>query len=159
VPPPPVPADDVLRAYLNALGLTASPSNPNPPAGGWPAITGTLPPEGADEFVAIAQTGGVYQGKTHNDGERIVKPTVVLSLRSAAYPDGMAKGRAIEAAMDKVGLPVADGGVGKPVVAVGTDSYILDAVLVTIPTMKIGQEEANRRDLFTLNLMLSVRRL
>lgn len=151
----PSPAD-VVRQFLILKGAAVKPS-PTPGAGQWGIVTGALPQGGADNYLAVMDTGGTYAGRSGPTGEQILSPTVVLNMRADIYPTGYDKGEALVELFRKVGLPVAKGGFGwvqMYVVGPGVAAYVLKAIHVLTPLQKVGQEEQNRRVLYSMNLQV-----
>lgn len=146
---------DLLRLFFVNTGI-AIPASQTPTAGQFQVVTDSLPKEG-DNYLAIQDTGGYIQGRIHRDGRTILFPRITISVRSINYPTGMDKGRQIQAVLEKVGLPVASGGIWRPQFAINTTGvWVLVAAHLTVPITKIAEEEANRRQLFTINYQLTV---
>jgi hypothetical protein len=136
----------VLRAFLLTQLRGARSS--------WPVTVEGLPP-GGDTRIAI-QDGVASQGRRSSRGERDPHYGVSIAIRSRDYPTGFAKGLEVEALLDRVGVDPAysvggDPGFGQVEVAVDGTTYLLKSVTVTVPTVKIYEEETNRRQVFAIN--------
>lgn len=125
----------VVLALLSAEGLISS---------GWAGSVGSQP-SSPDDFVTVYDTGANDDGRLM-DGPRVVHPTVQVRVRSKAYPDGWAKGRAVEAVLDSV---------NHRTLTVGSEVVTIKVVTVYIPLVHIGAEEKNRRELFVVNARLT----
>lgn len=150
----PSPAD-VLRLYFVQTGVAIS-SSATPLAGQWPIVTGDLPSSGQDNYLAIQDSGGMLDGRTLSDSKTQVHPRVIIVVRSLQYPVGFEKGRQITTLMDLIGKPVSRGGVGTPSITISSLVWTLLSATLSIPITKIGQEEKNNRQLFTINYRLTL---
>jgi len=122
------------------------------------ATTGGFSTE-LDKMVTLIDTGAITQQRS-NRGHRTIFPTVSISIRCPApYSEGYAKGKAIEDAFDTVGAPVGILGRNYADVTFGGSQYRLESVTVTSPTMKVGFEEQNRRQIFSLLAKLTAIKL
>jgi hypothetical protein len=145
---------DAVRLYLVRTGV-AIPASQTPATGQWPITTGDLPTD-PDNCLAVQDSGGFVRGRIQRDGRTVVFPNVIIVIRSVPYANGMNKGRQIMALFEKIGLPADRGGVGEVSVTVESQTWVIHAAHLTVPTTKIGQEEKNRRQLFTINYRLSL---
>lgn len=144
---------DVIRLYFVHAGIGIA-SGTVPTANQWPVYTGDLPAD-YDNALAIQDTGGFVERRVQKTGESFVHATVIINIRSVPYNKGTEKGRQIKALLEKLGLP-APVGYGKPVVAVEGQNWTIEAAHLTVPLVKIGVEEKNRRQLFTMNYKLTL---
>ncbi len=101
------------------------------------------------------ERSGQLLGRDPRLGDRDVHPTAQIFVRASDYPTGYAKGRSLEGLLDKIGPPP-PGGVGWPLVIVNAARVVIKAVHISIPTTFIGSEQENRRQLFTINLRMSL---
>lgn len=150
---------DVLAKYLTDVGVVV-PNTPPLAPGVWVVTVGNMPPTDPDNVVTLTDTGAVQQGRDMRTGAVVRKPTVQLTFRATDYATGYAKGRAVTALFDLIGVPIVSGGVGKPSVTTADDeNFVLNVVKVTNPLIKISQEELNNRIIFTMSVMMSVESL
>lgn len=146
----------ILRQYLIDIGVLVPNSGTIPP-GGWASNVDKLPTGSPDNFVTLTDTGGVQRGRDMQTGDRDLHPTILFTVRSVDYFTGYEKGRTLSAVLDKIGVPVTKpGGLGRPVTTVDGAQYRINAVHVTGPLIKIGEEPTNNRVLFTINVMVSI---
>lgn len=147
---------DILKRYLIQLGLAVSPLG-TLTSSSWPASVGTMPvATDRDNYISLNDTGALYAGKIQQTGQRVIFPTLQIMIRSLDYSIGCDKGVSIQDALDKIGLPPSRGGVGWVVIRVDGVDYTIKAALVTVPVTKIGMDETNRRQLFVINVRLSM---
>lgn len=145
---PASPADIVRRHLMNLQ--VAVPGSPPPAAGLWPVVSGPLPPGGPDRYLSVQNTGAVQQGRLLPNGTRVESPTVMITLRAPDDPTGYFKGKDLERRLDPVGTIMGGGQLLPPVRVDGVD-YVVKRVQVYSPTTKIGTEENNRSQLFSIN--------
>jgi hypothetical protein len=145
----PVPAADLLAAFLVAQGLAvaAQPAVPDPAV--WYVVVGPLPPNG-ERAVAINPTGGEVGPKVMRADESY-QPTCVLIIRGPDDFSGYDYGQQLEAAFAAVGGPAG------PVTLVGVrnNNYTLFKAYCYTRTTPLGREQTTRRELFSLNVRLN----
>lgn len=149
------PAADVVAQFLIDRGAAVA-SNPAPASGQWGVTVGGLPAQGGDNALAVTDGGTFPEGRLGHDKAWERHPTVFITIRSGNYGVGFAKGATLVELFDKVGVFPALGGLGRVPVVVDGVTYILQAAHVTVTPVKIGEEEKNRRQLFSMNVKLTL---
>lgn len=146
---------DILRKYFVDLGLAipSSPESTDPST--WPIITGAMPTSAHDNYLALMNAGAIRQGRLHVTGQRVVRPKVLIGIRSQNEAGGWEKGRSLEDVLDKIGAR-APKGIGPITVTINSVAYLITAANVIGSLTRIGQEETNRRQLYTINVALTI---
>ena len=116
----------------------------------WQVTVGFEPadPASAPNHLTVFDTDPVQEGRLMKTGERIEKSTVQVRVRAKDYLTGWAKGKAVQVLFD---------GLYRRAVTVpstGETANIL-AVHVTMPVVRIGQDEDRRRQIFVLSAIVS----
>ncbi len=138
---------DVLRWALVQQGVVTDPTLGTLQT--WPAYVASEP-SAPDDVVTLYDTAGVLHGREHVSGETQEHHGVQVRVRSADHPSGWAKARAV--------AQVLDTGLYQSTVTIGPDTYLLHAVTRTTDVIALGVNVPDtRRDLFTINALISLR--
>ena len=139
----------IIRQYLIEEALLILPGS----SGTWPAYVSALPDgDGvADEAVGCMDTSPIKDGRKMSDGENLFHFGVQLLLRSTAYNTGWAKMETLLNALETVKR--------NTVTISGTD-YRLDNITLATGIVDLGQEEGSkRRELFSLNFLVTLKEI
>jgi len=129
---------EVLRASFVAAGLGVLRSQQE--AGAWPIYVGHMPDD-PDAAVCLYDTSGRMDGRVPD--ETITKPGFQLRVRAGDHRTAYTRIQALQQHLDTI---------YRRTVAVGGDSYIIQAVRQTSTVLALGREPGGeRRTLFTLN--------
>lgn len=144
----------ILRQYMIDVGAVVGPNNP--PVDSWPSVVGGLPAgdDDPDRYVAFADTGARVWFRGIRDGTRAKNPTIQIMLRDTTYPSVYNKCLELARTMDRIGVSQTDDGVGKVLVTVDGAGYIISAAYVYTDPVPLGQEEKNKRYIFSMNIQV-----
>lgn len=134
----------VLKAAMVAANV-CSEHNGTP----WPCFVNSMPDK-PDVAMAVIDRGAEKQGRILRTGEVIEKPIVQIQFRSKTYTEGWTQAAAVKAWVDGLyALPV----------TVGSESYIIHSIRRDNSVLPLGAEPetSSRRELFTLNILLTLR--
>lgn len=129
---------EVVAKYFKDVGLSDA---------SWPVSVGAVPATAKDNYLTVFDAGAEQDGRIQKTGERIQHPLIQIRIQAVNYPTGWAKGVAIQAALDALH--------NRPV-TINTTTYTIKAATVYMPLVKIGQAEQNARELFTINVRLTL---
>jgi hypothetical protein len=129
----------VIQAYLVTQGVIQP--NDVPELTDWRSGVSAMPVNGTN-FVSIYDTAPVLDGRLQRSGKQVTHPGIQLRIRGSNYGVGWQKGKEIEEALEQARQ-----------VIVNTDEGVarIHAFTMTSPLFPIGQEEKDRRSLFTIN--------
>lgn len=145
----------VLRDYLEGLevGVPATLT----PGTDWQLTHGRMPPDG-DRYITVYNDGDVPQGRIQRTGERVVKHRVLIRVRAPDEAAGRAKGKAIEAILDRVGVPEAEGGAGRRVtIESDGETYEMTNAMIVTPLTPAQPAPERRLLVFSLTAQLSLK--
>lgn len=147
-------AADIIAAHFISIGMGLDPF-PIPVDGAWAITVGEMPPDKPDNVVCITDTGAALDGKAP-DGTQPTHPFLSIMIRALSYGAGIQKGQEVEAELRRFG---AYEGAGKylPAVNAGGKDYLLIASRIRTSILKVGMEEQNRRQLFSLNVAVTLK--
>lgn len=113
----------------------------------WPITVGQMPDK-PDELIAIFDTSGQLDGRTHADGVVHSHPGIQIRVRSNLYPTGYAKANQLRIALQQI---LGD------VVQIESSSYTVLVGSKIGDILSLGKsEEVNKRDLFSINAQLAI---
>lgn len=139
---------DILRRLIVEMGLGGDPDVLPLPA--WPAYVAGEP-NVPDACLTLYDTTPVRDGRTLPDGETLSHYGVQIRIRSVDHPAGWAKASTIRKALDED----LDGAV----LTIAGKMYVVYCVAAT-QILALGKDQPNsKRNLFTLNLTVALRRL
>lgn len=142
------PASEVLRQLLLDKALVEV--TEGTPVKDWAAYLSFLP-DGApapDNAVAIYDTPGLTDGRIMKTGENIIHHGVQVKFRAKTYILGWRKANDVAQEFEKV---------LRRTVTVETSTYKVQAISQVGTILSLGVDEGTkRRDLFTLNVIVSL---
>lgn len=136
------PAHIVLR-HLQAGGMADSSAG----SGAWPITYGVMP-DTPDNALCVYNTDGRMDGRLMRSGTVIEHPGIQIKVR--AQKDAAAHGKA------RVIADFLDATFQAPV-AIDGKNYTIQAYHRTTPVLALGQDESQRRVLYTINATITVR--
>jgi hypothetical protein len=140
--------EDVVAALLVAEGLAVRPSAGT--ANNWPVAIGSMPTGGSlNNYIAVYGTGADQDGRLHRTQERVEYPTFQVMVRGTDYPTGRNKAKAIVAYFDSISSLAPE---GVTVDAVSIEVYAVHVITTVTP---VGEEENNKRWLFSVNAKIT----
>jgi len=140
---------DVVRYLLIQLGQGVYPS-PTGRGDVWPVYKDKEAAQ-PDNLIKVTDTAGQDDGRTMPDGEPVAHFGFQVMVRAVDNPTGWAKANEIRTAL---------AGVTRLVVAVDDQRYLVQAVVKIGQVLPLGEEvPVSKRNLFTLNALLSYRKL
>lgn len=140
-------AAHVLRAYLLGLGWATDP--PAPPTTMRPYLLYALSmPDKWDRAACVYNTVGRLEGRLQRGGLTIEKYGILIKVRAEDEPTCFSKIKELPSIFDDI---------NKEPVAYGGTTWCLFAVHRTSPILPIGPEEDNKRYLYTINALVSVK--
>lgn len=146
------PPSEIVKQYLVDQAAVVEPAGSlslNSTA--WPCFLSNEPDRKGvpHNVVTIYDTEGVKDGRLHNTKEVIEHPGVQVRIRASTFTLGWDKVQDIITAVDAAQRAAVD---------VGSLFYFLDNASRIGPPLPIGvQEGTRRRELFTINLLLTIR--
>src|SRR5262245_53276067 len=135
---------DALRKALVALGLAAE-----PPATTWPAYA-TVEPDLPDNAITVFDTAGRDRGRDMVANNRVIHHGIQVRVRSATHVVGYAKANAIAVALDSL---------YQRAVTIDLSTYLIHDVSRTGDVLALGKNLADRRSVFTINALLTVKKI
>lgn len=146
-------AADVLGILLVDLGLGTAPVTVGR-QGEWPVYTEDEP-DTPDNCITIYDTEGVGRGKTMPDGEVQEAHGIQVRVRAKTHTVGFAKAREIAVTLDPLSMRTVSVPTGNV-----TNRYRIWSLSRIGDVLAIGKQfPANKRRLFTLNYLVSLRQL
>ena len=136
---------DVLRRLLIALGLGVTPASGT--NSNWPTYT-AQEPNSPDNVVTTYDVDGRDFGRTGLTGERFEHHGVQVRIRSATFPVGWTKARALSVALDE--------DVYQESVTIEGTNYFVHAVSRTSRPIYLGEEPGTQRHVFTINVTINL---
>jgi hypothetical protein len=142
-----VSQEDVAAALLVAEGLAVRPSVGT--ANNWPVAIGSMPAGPLNNYIAMYGTGADQDGRLQQTGERVEYPTFQMMVRGTDYPTGRNKAKAVVAYFDSIKSHAPEG--------VTVDGIALEVAAVHVITTvtPVGEEENNKRWLFSVNAKIT----
>lgn len=137
---------DILATYLIGVGVVRGATTGHD----WSCYVSFLPDDDPDNAVSVIDTTPKTDGRSAFDGEVWEHPGCQITIRSINYQDGRKRAAKIVAKLDAL---------LKASVTVESTTYTIHSVTRTGGINSIGKEQ-NRdpeRNLFTINLLMSVR--
>ena len=140
----------VVKHLLVALSQGTLPEND----GSWP-VYATQEPTKPDSTITVYDTTGITGDRDTPTNERPENNGIQVRVKSPNYAAGYTKSSAIALAMDgvtknAVNIPDATG--------TGSTDYTVWTVIRTSDVLSLGKESpTSRRDLFTINALVSLR--
>lgn len=134
----------IMAQYLIGQGLAKDPGD----SGDWPIYVANLP-DGENvvsDAVACMDTAPVKDGRVM-EGEAIFHYGVQLLVRTSDYTTGYAKGEALIENLETINNFQVD---------IGGDAYIIQNVSPTTGVVAIGQDDRSRREMFSLNFLVTI---
>jgi len=143
-----VTASQLLRKVLLNAGLADLPVTP-PVSGQWPITIGNMPSgkDVSDNYLMIRGTGGWIESRVHSTGKDDSHPMCQIWTRSLLHSDAELKSRRIEKYLATL---------TEFVVAVNGYNVLLHSVVIKTPTAWVKQEEQNQRQLYVVNVQLTM---
>lgn len=125
------------------------PGNTTLPASTWYGFYASMPELG-DSAVCVYDTTPTPDGRYHRGaGDTVEHPGIQIRVRHKLYDPGWAKAFEIQQYLDLI---------KNTTVTVDSVPHLLEACTQTAGLTFIGQEEKNKRQLFTLNRILTLKR-
>lgn len=138
---------EILRKLLLDRGLGTDGASRS----AWPVFTRNEPPA-PDDCITLYDTQGTSDGRAHVDGTQFQHYGFQLRVRSGQDRDGWQKSSLVRDLFNRQ--------VHNAVVVMADDTrYVVYAVTRVGQVVPIGKEESSKRNLFTLNGTVSVRKL
>lgn len=133
----------ILREVLRAMGKGTLPTEQL----SWPIYVGQMPDK-PDEVIAVFDTSGQLDGRTHVDGVVHSHPGIQIRIRSTRYDLGYARANQLRIALQEI---------KREVVLIEAVSYTVHVGSKIGDILSLGKsEEVNKRDLFSLNAQLAI---
>ena len=141
----------IMSKYFIDEGLLDDPTGSSPD---WPVYVGALPDGNLtdNDAVGCLDTTPVKDGRVMEDGDNIFHHGIQLILRSLAYNTGYAKIDELKENLETV---------NRDTVTVDGDTFRLDNVTLSTGIVTLGQEDegSKRRELFTLNFLVTLKEI
>jgi len=139
------PPSKIIRQLLVDYDLC---TDPDDGVGPWPCYVGFLADK-PDSALAIYDTQGPIQGRTHTDGEVQGPFGLQVKVRSDDNGDGYLKAKNVLRCFDEFVL--------RDTVVIGTTSYLVQAITRTSDVISMGAEApTSRRRLFSANAVATI---
>lgn len=135
---------DVLASLLVALGL----GSVYDAGDDWP-VRCEEEVSDPEEAITVYDTAGIDNGRD-GFGERVEHHGCQVRIRSGSFPSGAAKALAVAAGLDGVHW--------REVTHLG-EAYLVHTIVRTGPPLRLGKERDSSRRLWTINVLLTLRRL
>lgn len=139
--------EDVVAALLVAEGLCVRPSAGA--ANNWPVAIGSMPSGPHNNYVAVYGTGADQDGRLHRTLDRVEYPTFQVMVRGVNYQTSRNKAKDIAAFFDSISSHSPE---GVTVDAVNIEVYAVHVITAVTP---VGEEENNKRWLFSVNAKIT----
>ena len=135
----------VMRNLLIAAGL----ANAQNVAGDWPLTIGNMPSGStvSNQYISIRNTGSYIEAVNHRSKKNIAHPSVQIMVRGGELAAPELKAQAIEDHLRAL---------TQRTVVYGAYTFLVHAVNVVTPVTWVKQEEQNQRQLYSLNVRLSL---
>lgn len=146
---------DIVRWLMVRAGVGSDPTtNDNPVANAnWPVWV-SKEPTIPDNLIKVSDTQGVDGSRSMVDGDQIAWNGFQVMVRAVDYPTGWQKVSAVRTAF------LTDPNFQRTVVTVAGVRYAVQAIVKVGQVIPLGEEKpVSSRNLFTLNAMLSYRKL
>lgn len=134
----------VVRKALVDLALGTLPSASST----WPIHTGNLPDK-PDNSVLITETAGRIDGRDHTSGETQEHQGIQIMVRSDRFSSAWTKAANIAKTIDE--------DIARTTVVISASTYELLAITRTSGPINLGKEEGSKRQIFTINAIVSLR--
>jgi hypothetical protein len=139
--------EDVVAALLVAEGLAVRPNAGT--ANNWPVAIGSMPAGPLNNYIAVYGTGADQDGRLHRTQERVEYPTFQVMVRGVNYQTARNKAKDIVTFFDSISSLAPEG------VTVDAISIEVYAVHVITNVTPVGEEENNKRWLFSVNAKIT----
>ena len=140
---------DIVRWLMVRAGVGTDPTV----SGAWPVWV-SKEPTTPDNLIKVSDTQGVDGSRSMVDGDQIAWNGFQVMVRAVDHPTGWQKVNAIRTAF------LTDANFKRTVVTVEGQRYAVQAVVRVGQVIPLGEEKpVSSRNLFTLNAMLSYRKL
>ena len=113
----------------------------------WPCFHSQMPDD-PDDAVAVYNTEGRVQGRTHYDKITTVKYGIQVAVRTNNHEAGYLKMEYIKHELEEV---------ERRSVTIDDSTYKVQAVHLTSPILDLGKEQESSRHRYTLNAIASIR--
>ena len=137
------PSNIVQQMLVDLGGGTAPADN-----GSWP-VYWSHEPDTPDDAITVYDTEGVNQGRIQIDGEVQMQHGIQIRIRGETVTSGGTKANALQELLDK--------SVRRTSVTVSGTDYIVHSFNRVGDARHIGQEPETRRQIYTLNGLVSLR--
>lgn len=137
---------EYLRQGESSLGLFTDPAD----EGDWPLYVSSLPDGNGvpANAAAVYDTSGVKIARLNN-GTNVFQYGVQVFIRSSDYIIGHGKASELESLLE---------GLLNEKVTIGEEVYVINTFNQTSPVLVLGQDPDTRRDAFTINGLLFLRK-
>ena len=136
-------AAEIIRSMLVDLGLGTDPSS----QGLWPIFVSNEPNR-PDNCITIYDTASSDDGRSMVDGELFSHEGLQVRVRSVDYPTGYTKANSIRTALAK--------SINFRTTYIDSQGYLVYCCSKIGNVLPIGTEQTSKRQLFTLNCLVSM---
>tara|TARA_R110002020_G_scaffold376130_3_gene587308 strand:+ start:28068 stop:28517 length:450 start_codon:yes stop_codon:yes gene_type:complete len=117
-------------------------------SGAWPIHTANMPNK-PDSAILITETAGKISGRDHNSGTIQEHQGIQIMVRASRFSTAYTKAGQIIQSIDEDILRTA--------VTISSSTYEIQSITRTTGALNIGKEEGTKRQIFTINAIVSLR--